>query len=564
MPQGLFLKTLFIFVRAQAKHLVKEFERATRNPMQVQERVLFEKVRGNEDSAFGRDHGFKHIRTIQDFRRTVPVRDYNYYQPYVERVKKGELSAMFGPSERLIMFSLTSGTTGRPKYIPITKSFIKSYRRSALLWGAYAYFEHPRMLEGKILPIVSPIREEVTELGVPCGAASGLHAQSQRYLGRALYAVPSPVFEIREVEAKYYTIMRFGVSESVTIVSTPNPSTLLGVAKIADAHKEDIIRDIHDGTLSKKFNVPGPIRELLARRLRPRPARARELEAVVQRTGRLLPKDFWPDLTLIGCWKGGPLRSYLPLCPEYYGDVPVRDVGLIASEGRMSIPISDEGSAGVLDIQSNFFEFIPEEQEERDNPDTLLCTEVEVGKRYFILLTTASGLYRYNIYDLIEVTGFYNGTPIIGFLNKGRHMSSLTGEKIHESQVVDAVREACTALGQTVETFTLCPVWDTTPHYVLLVEASKLPTSALQERFVQVVDQALRRLNMEYEKKRVTKRLAHMELMLVADGSFERLRRQTIEQQRGRAEQYKHAYLVPEHEHIKRFTIVSVVTPESA
>ena len=546
----------------QAKRLVWQFEKSTKQPLRVQERTLLEKIRRNAGSDFGRAHGFERIRSVEDFRRVLPVRDYAYFEPYVERVKRGDLSAMFGPGEKLIMFSLTSGTTGKPKYIPITTSFLKSYRRTGLLWGAYAYYHHPAMIENKILPIVSSIREEVTELGVPCGAASGLHAHSQRYFGRALYAVPGAIFAIHNSDAKYYTVMRFSAAQSVSIVSSPNPSTIIAVARAADTHKESIIRDIHDGTLSTKFDIPSDIREAVKGRSRPDPERSRELEEVVRGTGRLLPKDFWPDLTLVASWKGGPLRAYLPMYPEYYGHVPVRDVGLIASEGRMSIPISDEGSAGVLDVESSFFEFIPEDQEGRENPQTLLCTEVEAGKRYFIVLTTDSGLYRYNIYDLVEVTGFHNGTPLITFLNKGRHMSSLTGEKIHETQVVDAVRHASAAMGQTIEIFTLCPCWDGTPHYLLLVEESRMSDGGAEERFIQGVDSSLRRLNMEYEKKRESSRLGPMRLMLVANGSFERLRRETIEQQRGRAEQYKHPYLVPEQEFVKRFAIVRSITPK--
>ena len=559
MPRNLIHKVLFLGIRIQARLLVTQFERSTKQPLAVQERTLLKKIRRNEDSAFGRDHGFARIRSIADFRKAFPVHDYAYFEPYVERVKRGELSAMFGPGERLVMFSLTSGTTGKPKYIPITTSFVKSYQRTALLWGAWAFYCHPMLIENKILPIVSSIREEATELGVPCGAASGLHAQSQRYLGRALYAVPGIVSEIHNSEAKYYTVMRLSAAQSVSIVSSPNPSTMIAVARTGDAHKESIIRDICDGTLSGEFDVPPEVRDALKRRLRRNPRRAKELEEVVRRTGHLLPKDIWPDLVLIASWKGGPLRSYLPMYPEYYGDVPLRDLGLIASEGRMSIPISDEGSSGILDIESNFFEFIPEDQEGSANPQTLLCTEVEVGKRYFIVLTTASGLYRYNIYDLVEVTGFHNGTPLIAFLNKGRHMSSLTGEKIHEVQVVDAVRHASAAIGQTIETFTLCPCWDGTPHYLLLVEESRLGNGGAEDRFLQAADASLCRLNIEYEKKRESKRLGPMRLMLVANGSFERLRRETIEHQRGRAEQYKHPYLVSEQEFLKRFTVVRSV-----
>ena len=99
------------------------------------------------------------------------------------------------------------------------------------------------------------------------------------------------------------------------------------------------------------------------------------------------------------------MGSYLNAYPEYFGDVPVRDVGLIASEGRMTIPIADGTPAGVLDIRHNIFEFIPAENIDDPMPETLLPHELQEGRDYFILLTTPGGLYRYNIHDKVRCRG---------------------------------------------------------------------------------------------------------------------------------------------------------------
>ena len=132
---------------------------------------------------------------------------------------------------------------------------------------------------------------------------------------------------------------------------------------------------------------------------------------------------------------GAYLRGY----PEFFGDAPVRDVGLIASEGRMTIPIEDGTPAGMLDIRHHYFEFIPEDQADRDEPETVEAADLVEGRNYFIVLTTAGGLYRYNIHDLVRCVGFHGTAPLIEFLNKGAHFSSLTGEKLSEHQVVAAV-----------------------------------------------------------------------------------------------------------------------------
>src|SRR6202035_5189018 len=148
------------------------------------------------------------------------------------------------------------------------------------------------------------------------------------------------------------------------------------------------------GTLSERFDVPGAARAALQRRLKKRhPDRAKELEEIIRRTGTLYPKDFWPRDCIIGTWTGGSVGAYLRHFPKYFGATPVRDVGLIASEGRMTIPMADNTPSGVLDITTHYFEFIPEEEADSPHPTVLAAHEVQPGKAYFILMTTAYGLY---------------------------------------------------------------------------------------------------------------------------------------------------------------------------
>jgi len=561
MPKGLFRRVLFFFTYREATRLLRAFEEATKKPEQVQEQALLSKIRRMEDSDFGKEHGFKEIKSVEDFRKRLPLREYDYFQPYIERLKEGDFTALLGKGEKVLMFALTSGSTGEPKYIPVTKTFLKEYSRSSLLWGAYAYLDHPDLIENRILPIVSSMHEKYTPTGIPCGAASGMHARSQKYLGRSLYAVPDCVFDIPDAESKYYAIMRCALTHEVGLVSSPNPSTLIRIARIVDENKEQLIKDIHDGTLDRNREIPEDIAREIIRRCAKNPERARELERIARREGTLYPKDFWKHIVLIGCWKGGSLTSYLPLLPKYYGDVPIRDVGLIASEGRMTIPMSDEGCAGVLDVTGSFYEFIREEDEDTENPDTLLCHELEEGKRYFIILTTSSGLFRYHIRDLVQVVGFHNRTPLLAFMSKGKRISSLTGEKLTENQVVEAVNAAARDFSLHLETFTMCPCWDEVPFYALYIEEDSIPEGLLR-KFVLSVDGHLRKLNIEYESKRKSGRLKRSILRLVPNGTFETIRAEHIKRS-GRPEQYKHTYLLPNPHDATRFKVLREIAPDA-
>src|SRR5260370_38505335 len=147
------------------------------------------------------------------------------------------------------------------------------------------------------------------------------------------------------------------------MVIAANPSTLVNLARAGDRQKEKLIRDLHDGTLSQDLDIPGDIRNILAGPMRRRHRqRAREMEDIIRRTGTLYPRDYWPSHCVLGNWTGGSVGTYLRHFPPYFGQTPIRDVGLIASEGRMTIPVADHTPSGVLDITSHYYEFIPEEE----------------------------------------------------------------------------------------------------------------------------------------------------------------------------------------------------------
>src|SRR5436190_2614027 len=98
---------------------LNRFEAATQEPQRVQEALLRRILTQNAATIFGREHGFATIRTADDFRRQVPVADYDAFEPYIARMRKGERNVLVADT-RLHMFALTSGTTAARKFIPVT------------------------------------------------------------------------------------------------------------------------------------------------------------------------------------------------------------------------------------------------------------------------------------------------------------------------------------------------------------------------------------------------------------------------------------------------------------
>ncbi|MGL5096552.1 MAG: GH3 family domain-containing protein, partial [Planctomycetia bacterium] len=346
------------FLQRHAQQQKKQFHALTQRPMEVQRDRLFEQIRREAPTAFGRDHGFKEIRTVAEFRRQVPITKYEYVAPYIERVKNGETEALFH-KQPVLMFAMTSGTTDTRKFIPVTPRFLHDYRRGWTVWGLHLFESHKELWFKTMLQIVSNHDEFRTPAGIPCGSISGLTARMQRYVIRKTYCLPAESAQIAATQTKYYMAWRLGLVRNLGLILSANPSTMVALARFGDEHREKLIRDVYEGTVHPDFPIPDALRKVERHRLRPNRARAKELEEIVSRTGRLAPKDVWPTLKLLGNWTGGSVGAHLRHYPDHYGTPAVRDLGLIASEGRMTIPMEDGTSGGVLEIGSTFFEFIP-------------------------------------------------------------------------------------------------------------------------------------------------------------------------------------------------------------
>ena len=547
----------------RARALAEDFHERSRRSATGQRELLLSRIARNADSAFGRDHGFAEIRTPEDFRKRVPIGDYTRHEPYIDRVRNGDVSALFGPGTEVLMFAMTSGTTNRPKTIPVTQESLENYRHGWLIWGIQAFDAHPDIIENGLRPILqiaSDWRESFTPAGIPCGAITGLTASMQSRMIRTTYCMPPSGSRIKDVESKYYVALRYSIYKNLGTVIAANPSTILNMVRLGDRERETLIRDLRDGTLAAKWSIPDDVRRELRFRTRIRRKDAsRRLEKIVGETGRLLPRDYWPNLEFLSNWMGGTMRAYLRGYPEFFGEKPVRDVGLIASEGRMTIPIEDGTPAGVLDIRHHYFEFIPEEEADKEQPQTVEAAELIEGKNYFVLLTTAGGLYRYNIFDLVRCVGFHGEAPIVEFLNKGAHFSSLTGEKISEHQVISAVEEAQRAAGLRLRSYLLAPVWGDPPSYGLLVETSDLADEAAAERLGAAVEERLRELNVEYAAKRDTLRLGPVRTIRLRDGAWADFQKRRLARSGGTVEQYKQPHLIPDVEAIHAFPIVDAV-----
>jgi GH3 auxin-responsive promoter len=534
--------------KAVARPLYRKFavfETACQQPQAAQEDLLRRILGFHADTAFGRDHGFAQVRTVAHYRHQVPLAPYEHFEPYIRRVMQGETQALLA-DPRVLMFALTSGTTAARKHVPITQQYLDDYRRGWELWGLRAIKKHKQVFLKPILQLAGDADEYRTEAGIPCGNLSGFTAQVQKRLMRWMYVVPPATGKLKDARARTYVAVRCGLQKKLGMLMSANPSTLVNLARFMDREKEPLIRDIADGTLNSKLDIPTDIRAALESKLKPRKERAAELERFANQAGALLPRDAWPaDRLLIGCWTGGSVGPYLRQLSKYYGDAPVRDLGLLASEGRMSIPVEDATPSGVLDISTHYFEFIPEGEIDYPSPTVLGAHEVQEGKHYYIVPTTKAGLYRYHISDVVRVTGFFHKTPTIEFLGKGHRFANLTGEKLSEHHVTRAVDRIVQTVPQPLAAYALAPCWDDVqPYYGLFLEEPDARDAALLRRFLLALDLALGENNMEYEAKRSSGRLGTVRAHILPAGFWSQWDRERVAATGGAPEQYKHPCLI--------------------
>ncbi len=529
------IANLDILVAQAARKLthVRSFYAAVQDPQKAQLAKLMHIVRANENSAFGAAHNFAKIKNYQDYCRYVPASGYEYFEPYIDKLRAGHKSQL--TVEEPFMFATTSGTTARPKFVPITESHLRDYTHAFQLHNYHLIKDFPKAALGKSLIMSSNDEEGITDSGLPYGAVSGLLNKRQSPVIRRHFALPFEICKIRDVETKYYTLLRIAMTKHVTAILACNPSSLLLIADKMGERAADLIRDIADGGIhrSAAAELTPELRRALAPHLQPRAEVAARLEAQVARGGRLLPNQVWPDLEVLSCWKGGPMAFYLEKISQYFGSVHIRDFGYMASEGRGTVPISGQGAGGPLALTSHFFEFVAEADADNDinktSPQFKMMHELEVGRRYYVYFTTNAGLYRYNINDLIEVESMFGATPVIKFVRKGAGISSITGEKITEEQVLGAFNQAVRRSELCIiKHFTLEVHLDVPPHYVLFLELEQSTSNSILSDFAATFDACLKEQNLEYHDKRDSGRLSAPRVRSLPPGTYQRLRQQRI------------------------------------
>lgn len=496
----------------QTRRLLRE----ARRPRLASEHTLRDILSISKDTVFGKEHHFDEILAASTdselfamYQHLVPVNDYEALRPYVERHKNGETGILF--PGRPEMYATTSGTTSAPKWVPMTRKYLRDvYGKMSNVW-VWNFIKHRKMaLSGKVFAIVGKECEGYAPDGTLYGSVSGVLVRDLPTIIKKRYTAPACVMSIEDYAARNYTLMRLAIQHwDVTLWSTANPSTILELQRAVDENLELMIEDIEKGTLSDKFAIDNSIREELKAYMRPRPKRAKELRELRDKNGgRILPRDYWKKLQILSTWKCGNTKVYMDKYLDYFDfeQTCYQELGYIATECRFGFAL-DMSNESVLFPHLHYYEFVPEEDMDKPHKRFLQVDELEQGKRYCTYVTTYSGLFRYNMNDLVEVGGMYEKTPTIHMVGKVNGIVSLTGEKLYEPQFIEAVHQAEEETKIKTKFFVGFADVNESDYHFYFEFADEETTQETADMFANVVDEKLRAINIEYESKRASFRL---------------------------------------------------------
>lgn len=414
----------------------------------VQREVLLDIVRTARDTAFGRAHGFADVRTVEDFLARVPETEWADYAQDAERLQEGAEDVLF--PGRASAFIGTSGTTGKAKYIPdsavgeVVKSEVVRLRTAEMMRN------FPTLLrpDSRVFSISNSAVGRVTSAGIPVGTASGQAAGAS---DARLLSLPVAVLRAPRMDAAlmdYLTVLYNLAQPGVVALACNNVAQFAEVFALMNEQAESFISDIEHGTFSCAF-ANEDLRAELEQDWKPNPERAAELRRLLAEKGQLAIEDVWPRFSLVGCWTSGSVGRFVEESRHIFPKrVKFFDFGYGASEGKFNVPFQPDDPYGYPAVFGIYFEFKP-----LHGGAPVPLEEAEPGVDYELLITTYSGLYRYNIHDIVRVRIAPDGCKALAFVAKASDRVSVDGVELYAHELTELVEAYERATGAFLRVF---------------------------------------------------------------------------------------------------------------
>ncbi|MDI3536598.1 MAG: hypothetical protein PWP30_1080 [Eubacteriaceae bacterium] len=406
------------------------FEKVLANPQKIQMQVLMDILKESAQTKIGKRYQFEDIKTIADFQNKVPISEYDDYKNLIEEIAEHGSEDLLFPGKTK-QFIATSGTTGKPKLFPesqkgsAVKAQVSKIRAIKMMMMA----KEVMAPEAKLLAIANPAAYGETKAGIKIGSASGQAASDLPPQLLKKMVLPVDLLLCRDLNNEtidYLTMFYMMREENLVGVVSSNIAHFELLLDQVRIHLDELTRDIEAGNFTDDHQIPEVLKKRLEENLLPDPSRAEKLRQTFLKSDSFPILEIWPGFTVIACWQssstGRVARSFKSRIPE---KIRFLEWGYGASEGKFNIPDLIGDPAGPFADFGYFFEFLP-----LGSAKPKLLHELEENKAYELIITSYSGLYRYNLKDIIWVKEIKGKMPRIQFLSKASEKLIVNGRDI--------------------------------------------------------------------------------------------------------------------------------------
>ena len=396
---------------------------------------LFDILADAKDTEYGLAHDFAGIKSVEEFRQKVPVKGYSDFKPYIDRMFEGEEGVLF--AGRPVSFVFSSGTTGDAKTFPESRAGDEVKRLISRMRSA----EISRMLEGKrtkgykIFAITNSSNFSVNKAGIPVGSASGLTLAQSSQVSEVM-SVPTVFSQMGYLcnDEQNYCYAYFALAdENVQELVCNNIAHFIKILDLINAGCEKLLSDVEAGVINAALKDE----DVQKLGIKPRPERAAYLRKIFADKGKLDVIDIWPRFVCAGCWLSSSVgrfaKEYRDVFPE--GTVFIH-WGYGASESKFDVPVEPGKPDGIPVAFGSFLEL-----RDLDDGSIILLHEAEPERLYELIVTSYSGLYRYDLHDIVRMSAGSDGLPRIEFICKSKDKVTYKDKVLYAGQLTKMVED---------------------------------------------------------------------------------------------------------------------------
>ena len=507
-------KLLYCSIITTGGIVENKFNRETKNAENVNKEILLKILKRNAKSEIGIKYDFQNVKSIEDYIRQVPLSNYLDYENYIDRMANGEKNILV--SEEVEYFGHTSGTTGKQKLIPVTKSGrMAASKYMAILSQRFVYNNFRESFKyGKGLMFADTVTTTYTKSGIPiCSATSG-GMKKIKGLIPYMYTSPYEVMEVKDKEAQMYLHLLFALKErKLSYITSVFISNVLDLLRFLEEKIDLLVMDIRKGRINKSLNIDDITREKLKKYIKPDAARADKIDIERKRGFKGICKRIWPEITYIACVAGANFSIYDERVNYYTGNLPIYSTAYAATEATMGINPYIDKIRYVIIPDTVFYEFISVKDENKEIDKTYRLNELKLGEKYEIVITNQAGLYRYKLGDVIKVVGNYNNCPEIEFLYRKNQVLNMVSEKTTEEHLTISIQNTVKKLNLSLVDYTTIEDTTISPgRYIFYFEFKDDISRRNMIEFENVLDKELQRANLAYGRFRNNNRLAKVKV----------------------------------------------------